>query len=330
MPQRQKWIAITTLLLILGLPVFAFSQTWPGFIEKMKEEGKQAGISQKTLNLALDHLQAPNPIVKTQSTHQPEQTITYPQYIKSRADNARIQMGIKEFKHNQKTLQKIQKQYGVNACVLTAIWGLESSYGNDQGKFPVIQSLATLGFQSSRKDFYQKELLIALKMVDDKQISLSQFKGAWAGASGQPQFMPSSWETYAIDFNGDGRKDIWTNTSDALASAANFLKQNGWKSNQPIMIPVTLPQNFNKNLINKKTSQPVAHWLKLGIAFQDSQRINKTLPAYIAQPDGGPTFMVFTNFTVIKHWNNSIYFVGAVNTMAKAICSKNHMDITSS
>ena len=326
MPQRQKRIAITTLLLILGFPVFAFNQSWYDFIKQMKEEGKQAGISQKTLDQALDHLQTPNPVVKTESTHQPEQTINYSQYIQTRASNERIQMGIREFKNNQNTLQTIQKQYGVNACVITAIWGLESSYGKDQGKFPVIQSLATLGYQSSRKNFYQKELLTALKMVDDKQISLSQFKGAWAGASGAVQFMPSTWEAYAIDFNGDGRKDIWTNRSDALASAANFLKKNGWKSNQPIMKSVTLPQNFNKSLINKKTTQPVADWLKLGITFQHPQKINETLPAYIEQPDGGPAFMVFTNLRVIKHWNNSIYFVGAVNTMAKAICTANGLN----
>ena len=209
----------------LSTPTLAFTQTWSDYIQQTKDEGIQAGIRSKTLNQALDHLSAPNPVVTKQSTHQPEQTITYPEYIKSRADNARIKMGIKEFIRYHDTIQTIQKQYGVNPCVITAIWGLESSYGKDQGNFSAIQSLATLGFQSSRKGFYQKELLIALKMVDNQQISLHRFKGTWAGASGQSQFMPSSWEAYAIDFNKDGKKDIWNNTQDALASAANFLKK---------------------------------------------------------------------------------------------------------
>ena len=178
-------IAFVTVISCIGSTCLAENQNWGNYIKHVKEQGIKAGISKSTLDQALDHLTAPSAAVKVQERNQPETTINYDRYIKSRADSKRIEAGKRAYNQEKQVLNNIEKRYDVSSCVVTALWGIETYYGKNTGNFNVIQSLATLGYQSPRKQFYNKELLIALDMVDKQQISLAEFKGAWAGASGQ-------------------------------------------------------------------------------------------------------------------------------------------------
>jgi membrane-bound lytic murein transglycosylase B len=130
----------------------------------------------------------------------------------------------KRFKENETWLNDIARRYGVDPCFMVSFWGMETSYGGYMGNFPVIQALSTLAFESTRKDFFRNELFVALQILNDGHVPLSKFKGEWAGASGHPQFLPSSWMKYAVDYDGDGKKDIWSSKQDALASIANYMK----------------------------------------------------------------------------------------------------------
>ena len=176
---------------------------------------------------------------------QPEHRLTYPQYLSTRAGGGRIPAGQQRYQKYNGLLQNIGQKYGVDPCVVVALWGMESSYGNFMGDFPTIQALATLAYDSPRPGVFRQELLDALHMVKDGDVSISQFKGEWAGASGQCQFLPSSWYKYAVDYDGNGKKDIWTSVPDVLASIANYLHVHGWEAGQPRTIAVQLPAKLS-------------------------------------------------------------------------------------
>ena len=244
------------------------------------------------------------------------------EYRQTRADQARIRLGRQEYQKNQTLLNQISKSYGVDSCFVVALWGLETDYGHFMGNFSVPQSLATLAYDSNRKAFFRHELIEALHILQDGQVSLQNFKGEWAGASGHPQFLPTSWYKYAVDFKGDGRKDIWKTLPDALASIANYLAKNGWQAGQPWGVEVTLPADFDSALIGKTVVKPVSAWRSLGvrISSDSAAAISDQLPASIIQLNGGPALMVFNNFRALQTWNDSNYYVSTVGYLADQIC----------
>ena len=190
------------------------------------------------------------------------------------------------------------------------------------GSFPVIKSLATLASNPRRADFFRKELLLALHILQEGHVAPDKFKGEWAGASGQPQFLPSSWHNYAVDYDQDGRKNIWTSLPDAFASIANYLLQNGWQMDQPWALEVKLPRQFDKTLLGKKTQKPVAKWLALGVRIKGDKTAPPELMASIIEPYGGPHLLVFKNFRVIMRYNNSHFYAGTIGFMADKICRR--------
>jgi membrane-bound lytic murein transglycosylase B len=200
--------------------------------------------------------------------------------------------------------------------------GFETSYGRYMGNFPVIKSLATLAYNNRRAEYFRMQLLIALHILNDGHISLKDFKGEWAGASGQPQFLPTSWRDYAVDYDQDGRKDIWKSHPDVFASIANYLMKNGWQAGQPFAMEVETPDNFDENLYSRKVVKTVREWEEMGIRPRDGHLPPSTLSASIIRPDGGPTFMVFNNFNVVMRWNHSIYYAATIGYMADKICRR--------
>ena len=191
------------------------------------------------------------------------------------------------------------------------------------GNFPVIKSLATLAYDSNRPAFFRKELFLALHILNEGHVSLAQFKGEWAGASGQPQFLPTSWVKYAVDYDEDGRKDIWTSKPDVFASIANYMKINGWRTGDPWAIYVSLPANFDAKLQGKSIVKPVSEWTKLGVRTTTGETLpNQDMPASIVQPNGGPVFLAFPNYKMILRYNNSIYYAGAIGYLADSICMR--------
>ena len=202
-------------------------------------------------------------------------------------------------------------------------WGLETSYGRFMGTFPVIQSLATLAYDQRRGDFFRGQLLHALHILNEGHVDPAKFKGEWAGASGHPQFLPSSWHKYAVDQNGDGHKDIWTNMPDVFASISNYLIQNGWKPNEPWAIAVNVPANAEQ-YTDTKQALTMTQWEKMGLTTLDGRPwpADANLTAVLIKPDGGPSFLAFNNFYVIMKWNHSNYYAGTVGYMAEKICNR--------
>jgi len=316
------------ILLLLGLAVmstslFAAAQNWNQWFSEVRKEALSQGISPQLFDEAFAGMHEPSRKVKGLSRSQPEHRLTFEKYRNSRVDNYRIAIGRKELDRNHELLTNIGKEFGVDPCFIVSFWGMESSYGSYMGNFPVIKSLATLAYESNRPEFFRKELFLALHILNDGHVSLEKFKGEWAGASGQPQFLPSSWMKYAVDYDGDGRKNIWDSKPDVFASIANYMKKNGWKANQPWAITVKLPANFDMNLEGKKIVKPTSEWNDMGVRTQSGEPLPfPELQASIVKPLGGPVFLIYPNYRMILRYNNSIYYAGAVGYLADKICKR--------
>lgn len=298
-------------------------QSWQAFLQTIREEATNQGIRPDVVDDAFQGMYTPNWKVLSYDKSQPETRLTFLKYRNTRADAFRIALGKREFRKHQALLAKVAQFYGVSDCFIVSLWGLETSYGRYMGNFPVIHSLATLAYDARRADFFHSELLIALHILNEGHVQLNDFKGEWAGASGHPQFLPSSWRDYAVDFDGDGYKDIWKSLPDAFASIANYLYRNGWRRDEPWAIPVTVPANFDYQLMSLDITKPVSQWESLGVRAQFGEQLpNNDYQASIVEPSGGPTMMIFNNFKVIMRWNHSIYYAGTVGYMAEKICQR--------
>jgi membrane-bound lytic murein transglycosylase B len=317
----RKWWLVAIVSILMQQIAFAQQQSWNQWVAEVRTEALAQGIPPEVFDSAFAGIREPSHAIKGLLKSQPEHRLTFMKYRSTRVDNYRIAIGRKEFKKNQALLEDIAKKYGVNPCFIVSFWGMETSYGTYMGNFPVIKALATLAYDSNRKDFFRKELFIALRILNEGHVSLADFKGEWAGASGQPQFLPSSWVRYAVDYDGDGHRDIWKSKPDVFASIANYMKQNGWQTGEPWAIQVKLPKNFDRALEGKTTIKPVSEWASLGVLTEDGKPLpNQHLNASIVEPYGGPTFMAFPNYKMILHYNNSIYYAGAVGYLADKIC----------
>lgn len=317
---KRSHFFVTIFFTCLSFSSFGDSAQWQAYIAGLRSEAIAQGIRPAVFDEAFANIHEPNRRVLHYDHAQPEKRLTYPQYQHSRVDAYRIRLGQQEYKKNAALLNDIAHTYGVNPCIIISLWGMESSYGRFTGKFPVIQALATLAYDNRRAATFRKELFYALQILNGNHVALKNFKGEWAGASGQPQFLPSSWHAYAVDYNGDGRKDIWETKADVFASIANYLSKNGWQPNTPFSVLVTLPSDFNTTLMSRKIKKPVSEWEKMGVRIEGNQSINPSLEASIIEPDGGPTWMTFNNFDVLMKWNRSIYYVGTVNYLGNQVC----------
>lgn len=305
--------------LFFSVPLFA-KTNWQTYVDGLRVEAISKGIRPEVFDAAFQGMQEPHHKILKLDRSQPEKRITYLQYRNSRVDAYRIKLGHQEMKKNIKLLNQIGAHYGVDPAIIVSLWGLESSYGRFMGNFPVIRSLATLAYDHRRASFFRRELFFALEMLNEGHVTLEKLKGEWAGGTGQSQFLPSSWHNYAEDYDGDGRKDIWNSQSDVFASIANYLAKNGWQTNAPYSITVTLPAQFDHTLASLKIVKTVGEWEKLGVRV-DAKNIASTLPASIVEPDGGPAMMVFNNFKVIMKWNHSIYYAATVEYLAEKMKS---------
>ena len=298
------------------------SEQWRQFVAGVRQQALAEGIRPATFDRAFRDVHEPSRRVLKYDRSQPEKRLTFLKYRDTRADAFRIKIGRKRYEQNRQLLEQIGHEYGVSPCFIASFWGLETSYGAFTGKFPVIQSLATLAFDSRRSDFFRNELLIALHIVDEGHVDLDKFKGEWAGATGQPQFLPSSWKKFAVDYNGNGKRDIWAEKADIFASIANYLKLNGWQSGGPWAIDVTTQSELPEDMMTRKIKKPVHVWLQMGIHPMSQVVPAGSLMASIIRPYGGPTMMVFNNFDVIMRWNRSTYYAGTVGYLAQQICRK--------
>ena len=295
------------------------SATFSAWRDQVNTEAVNAGISQQTIDMALLTINAPNPKVIALDRKQPEFTQTLEAYLRTRINQERIRTGRKMMQKYPTWLGRIEQEYNVQKRFLVALWGIESSYGRHIGTFSVIHSLVTLAYDGRRSNYFRKELLDALHLIDDGSIPYKRMQGSWAGAMGQCQFMPSSFRLYAVDADSSGSINIWSSVPDVLGSTANYLAKSGWKNDQTWGREVNLPQNFDTSQVGLNTRFPLSHWQALGVRKNNGSPLPKRdLEASLIMPDGigGSAYLVYDNFRVLMSWNKSELFALAVAKLA--------------
>jgi len=293
-------------------------QSW---ITAFRPRAQAAGIRAETLDSALRDIRYNTTVIK-RDRNQSEFTKQIWEYLDSAASDARVANGRAAFAKNRKLLAEIEQEYGVDAHVVAAIWGLESAYGTFRGDIPMVEALATLAFDTRRGRFFEKQLIGALQIIQSGDVAPRSMTGSWAGAMGHTQFIPTSYLAYAVDFTGDGKRDIWSdNPGDALASTANYLAKFGWKKGQPWGIEVILPDGFDYTLAKRTNRKLPSAWAAIGIGAASGKPIVDYGPASILLPAGanGAAFMIFENFDVIEHYNTADAYVIGVGHLADRI-----------
>ncbi len=307
---------IAALLLLTVAGCCEAPQTPPGFddfVLDLKREALAAGISEQTLDHAFNGVYFIERAV-SKDRNQPEVKLTLDIYLEQRLSWLKVQRGRAVLGDSHDQLAPITARYGVPPAVVVGLWGLESSYGRNVGRYPLISSLTTLAFEGRRGDFFRKELMAALRILDQGHITPERMTASWAGAMGQAQFMPTSFEHYAADGDGDSHKDIWTNKTDVFASIANYLKENGWRAGIPWGVEVTLPEGFDLQLIGREQRRKVGEWQQLGVVALAGVLPDAELTTRLVAPDGpqGRVFLVTRNYNAFLAWNRSDYFAVAI------------------
>ncbi len=296
------------------------------WLEELKQDMLNRGISQETISTVYvqDFYQPDSDVVK-QDRKQPEFTLTSTDYLNRLVNQKRVENGRRKYKELKSTLQPVEDKYGVPAPYILAFWGLETNYGAGFGNYNTIAALTALSYDKRRPQFFRNELYQALKIIDTWKIDYTKMQGSWAGAMGHFQFMPSTFNAYAVDFNQDGQIDIWRSFEDASASAANYLSSIGWNKDVPWGMEVSLPWNFDFSQAGRTNKKTVAEWQKQGVKARSGKKISVkgTEKAAIVLPEGnkGRAYMVFSNFDKIMNWNRSENYALAVGTLADYIGS---------
>lgn len=296
------------------------------WLDGVRQEARAAGISDRTIAAALTGLQ-PNPKVIDLDRRQPEGTVTLARYLERRLSDKRIATGRDRMARHRSLLVRVGRRFGVQPRFIVALWGLETNYGSYTGGHSVIRSLATLAHDERRSAFFRKELLHALRILHEGHIAVADMKGSWAGAMGQSQFMPSSFADLAIDYDGDGRRDIWTTRADVFGSIANYLaRRSKWTDRETWGRPVRLPATIDRTLITTSRRdfkrRRLADWQRLGVRKADGTALPAAaLSAAIIQPDGpgSQAYLVYRNFEGIMRWNASFYFGVSVGLLSDAL-----------
>lgn len=310
-------------LILWSVPSGAATQDFKIWLGALRMEAAQLGVSRETISRALPDTLAPIPRILELDRKQPEGTVSFDDYLKKAVNPDRVQKGRSKMAYFRKTLQRVEETYGVDKQFIVALWGIETSYGTNTGGFDVVNALATLAYDGRRSDYFRGELFKALRILDEEHISHSKMKGSWAGAMGQSQFMPSSFLKFAVDFNKDGKRDIWTTEADVFASAANYLAESGWKKGAVWGRQVTIPHSLDRALLGVNTTHTIQEWHDKGIRLANGKPVpfEGEYMASVVQPSGPGTtaFLVYDNYRVLLKWNKSSYFASAVSTLAERV-----------
>jgi membrane-bound lytic murein transglycosylase B len=296
------------------------SQQFARWVTGFRASARTAGIGEATLQSAFDTVRL-IPRVIASDRAQPEFTRAVWDYLDSALSAQRVTRGQDKLAQLRPVVDTMAARYGVPAEVLVAIWGMESNYGSFVGDIPTIDALATLGFEGRREAWARGELLAALTILQNGDIGRAQMIGSWAGAMGQTQFLPSNFLAYAVDADGDGRRDIWGSVPDVMASTANFLARSGWQAGQPWGLEVRLPPGFDYARADLEVRQPTTQWAADGVQSMDGAPLPALEGASILLPASarGPAFLVGANFRTILRYNNSTSYALAVGLLAQQL-----------
>ena len=297
--------------------------TW---LDSYKKYALSEGVSQQTINITFKNVKYLEQVIKY-DRKQPEFFEDTNTYVGKRANNTRLIKAKQKLKNNKTLFEDIEKKFSVEKEILLALWGIETNFGKHLGKMDIISSLATLSYDKRRRDFFSKQLLILLKLVDEKLINPSELYGSWAGAYGNFQFMPSTIKKYAIDYDKNKKIELKTSLEDALASAANYISSIGWKKGEPCFYRVKMKKKIKGKYINS-SARNISHrfkikkWKSMGIVNYDESPLQTNLKAALILPDGKPdtpAFLVFQNYEKILKWNRSLRFAISVCTLGNMI-----------
>ena len=298
---------ITSLVLCSGMA--SANPEFQNCLNQLRPAALNAKVSTAIFDQYTRNLE-PDMSVLEKLNFQPEFQTPIWDYMSGLVDQERVDLGQQMLKQHADVLRRIEAQYGVDASIVVGVWGVETNFGNITGKSDLVQSLATLSCFGRRQAFFRGELNSALRILQGGHVDPTHFKGSWAGAFGQTQFMPSTFERIAVDFTGDGKRDIIDSIPDALASTANYLKRSNWQTGQPWGFEVKTPNNFNAQGESRRKKRALSEWTQRGVTRVDGTPLVKGNLSSIAQagllsPAGvnGPTFLVFKNFDALYSYN---------------------------
>ena len=302
-------------------PASADYPDYAAWLADLRAEALGRGIGPDLFDAAFDGV-GPIPRIIELDRKQPEFTQTFDEYMAKRITARLVEEGRKAYNEHRELLHAVGAEFGVQPRFIVALWGVETRFGAYTGGFPVIGALATLAYDGRRSAYFRGELLDALTILDQGHIALGDMVGSWAGAMGQSQFMPSSFLRYAIDFDGDNRRDIWTTKADVFASAANYLAKSGWRDDQTWGREVSLPAGFDMALADLATVKRLSEWQALGVRRADGGDLPaRDLESSLVLPGGedGPAYVIYDNYRAILKWNRSNYFAVSVGRLADLI-----------
>lgn len=299
----------------------AAEQSFASWLAQFKHEARGQGIPDALLNEAFEGV-APIAKVLTLDRKQPESTLSFSEYLESTVPESRVTKGRALMAQHRALLDRIARTYGVEPQFIAALWGMETDFGRNTGNFNVVAALATLAYDGRRSAFFRKELMNALTILRDDHIGVEEMKGSWAGAMGQTQFMPSSFLSFAVDDNADGKPDIWNTQADVFASIANYLSQSGWEEGAACAEEVTLPPRFDASLADISQEKPLSQWSALGVTHAGGATLGKEarMAALIfpGDPEEG-AYLIGANYKTLLKWNRSRYFATAVCILAERL-----------
>lgn len=313
-------------VMLAAAPGRADEPSFSEWLKSFRAEAESAGVRREVLDAAFDGLRV-NPRVFELNDNQPEFSRAVWDYLDGALSERRVADGRARFAQHRALLAEIEGGYRVDATTIAAIWGLESSYGAVMGDYDVIEALATLAWKGRRTAYGRAQLLGALKILQSGYADRSQLRGSWAGAMGQTQFIPTTYLSFAVDNDRDGRRDLWTNLGDVFASTANYLAASGYVANTPWGFEVALPEGFDYTLADVDIRKALVEWRSAGITAPsaDLSAFDPNLRGRILLPAGakGPAFLVFQNFEAILKYNNSTAYGLAVALLAERIAGRN-------
>ena len=299
----RKIVTAALAALVISASPAALANEFTACVDKLRKEAVAKGVVAATFDTALKGV-TPDQAVLDALDYQPEFKTAIWDYMAGLVDEERVTDGRARLAQWGSLLADIEQRFGVDRHVVVAVWGVETDYGRVMGSRSLVRSLATLSCAGHRQRFFRGELFATLNILQNGDIAPDALKGSWAGAFGQTQFMPTTFQRLAVDFDGDGRRDVVGSLADALGSTANYLKRAGWVTGEPWGYEVTLPANY-KGPSGRRNKQPLAKWSQLGIQRFDGSALAGSAPAGLLLPAGsrGPAFLVFKNFDVIYAYN---------------------------
>ncbi|HKM65413.1 MAG TPA: lytic murein transglycosylase [Acidisphaera sp.] len=318
---QRRFLLTATASGVAARPFAAWADGFDAFVAGVKAEARRSGVSDATLARAFAGVR-PNAHILELDSHQPEFTLTWAEYRAKVVNDNRIATGRQVYARDRQLLAAVYDRYGVDAGVVMGIWGLESNFGATKGNYGVIEALATLAYAGRRPGYFRGELIAALKILDNGDITPERMLGSYAGAMGQPQFMPSSYLRLAVDFDGRGRRDIWDDQADALGSIANYLAKSGWRSGEPWGQPVSVPPGFDPGYAGRDSRRTLGEWMRLGVRRQDGTPFARSdVAGALVMPGaaGGEAFMTYANFGAIRRYNASDYYALSVGLIGDRI-----------